>query len=103
MAKGRGTGTELSPEDKKRKLTKESLQKTLKIFRFILPYRSTFIVGILFLFLSLTTNLLFPKLIGEITAVIEQKSSYTINEVVLSLVGILVLQALFSFGRIFFF
>ena len=103
MAKGRGTGTELSPEDKKRKLTKESLQKTLKIFRFILPYRNTFIVGILFLFLSLTTNLLFPKLIGEITAVIEGKSSYTINQVVLVLVGVLILQSVFSFGRIFFF
>jgi ATP-binding cassette, subfamily B, bacterial len=103
MAKGRGTGPELLPEDKKRKLNKESFQKTLKIFRFILPYKTTFLVGILFLFLSLSTNIIFPKLIGEIVAVIEGNSSYTINQVVLVLIGILILQSLFSFGRIFFF
>lgn len=103
MAKGRGTGPELLPEDKKRKLNKESFQKTLKIFRFILPYKTTFLVGILFLFLSLSTNIIFPKLIGEIVAVIEGKSSYTINQVVLVLIGVLILQSLFSFGRIFFF
>lgn len=103
MAKGRGMGTEVLPEDKKRKLNKESVQRTLKIFRFILPYKTTFLVGILFLFLSLTTNIVFPKLIGEIVAVIEGKSSYTINQVVLVLIGILILQSLFSFGRIYFF
>lgn len=103
MAKGRGMGTELLPEDKKRKLNKESVEKTLKIFRFILPYRKTFFVGILFLCLSLTTNILFPKLIGEIVAVIEGGSKYTINQVVLVLIGILILQSLFSFGRIYFF
>ncbi len=103
MAKGRGTGVELSPEDKKRKLNKESLSKALKIFRFILPYKNTFLVGILFLLLSLTTNLIFPKLIGEIVAVIEGKSTYELNQVVLFLIGILVLQSLFSFGRIYFF
>ncbi len=103
MAKGRGMGTEVLPEDKKRKLNKESVQKTLKIFRFILPYKTTFLVGILFLFLSLTTNIIFPKLIGEIVAVIEGKSAYTINQVVLVLIGILILQSLFSFGRIYFF
>lgn len=96
-------GTELLPEDKKRKLSKESVEKTLKIFRFILPYKRTFFVGILFLCLSLTTNILFPKLIGEIVAVIEGGSQYTINQVVLVLIGILILQSLFSFGRIYFF
>ena len=95
--------TEVLPEDKKRKLSKESVKKTLKIFRFILPYRTTFLVGILFLVLSLTTNILFPKLIGEIVGVIEGKSSYTIDQVVLVLIGILILQSLFSFGRIYFF
>ncbi|MEI7583057.1 ABC transporter transmembrane domain-containing protein [Runella sp.] len=103
MAKGRGMDTEVLPEDKKRKLSKESVKKTLKIFRFILPYRTTFLVGILFLVLSLTTNILFPKLIGEIVGVIEGKSSYTIDQVVLVLIGILILQSLFSFGRIYFF
>lgn len=103
MAKGRGTGVELSPEDKKRKLSKESVSKALKIFRFILPYKSTFLIGIVFLLLSLTTNLIFPKLIGEIVAVIEGKSSYKLNQVVLFLIGILILQSLFSFGRIYFF
>ncbi len=103
MAKGRQMGSEILPEDKKRKLNKEGLQKTLKIFRFILPYKTTFFVGILFLFLSLSTNIIFPKLIGEIISVIQKESDYSLNQVILVLITVLVLQSFFSFGRIFFF
>ncbi|MFN4146471.1 MAG: ABC transporter ATP-binding protein [Runella sp.] len=103
MAKNKSEDPELLPDFKKHKLDKASFQKALKIFRFILPYRNTFLIGILFLLLSLTTNLIFPKLIGEIVAVIERKSVYSLNQVVLFLVVILVFQSLFSFGRIFFF
>jgi ATP-binding cassette, subfamily B, bacterial len=93
---------DILPENK-RKISKEGFAKTLKVFRFILPYRGTFLIGMLFLVLSFTTNILFPKLIGEIVAVIQKTSKYSLNQVVLALVGILVLQSAFSFGRIYFF
>lgn len=103
MAKhGRSFGGEPDEKDKK-KLTKEGLRNTLKIFRFVLPYRGLFLTGLVFLALSAVTTLSFPKLIGEIVAVIEQKSSFSLNQVVIGLFGILILQAIFSFARIYFF
>lgn len=96
-------GVEVSPEDKKRKINKDGINKALKVFRFILPYKGYFAVGVLFLLLSFSTNIVFPKLIGETVAVIEGKSAYTLNQVVITLVVILILQAAFSFGRIYFF
>jgi ATP-binding cassette, subfamily B, bacterial len=93
---------EILPKDK-RKISKEGFAKTLKIFRFTLPYRGTFLVGMVFLLLSFSTNIIFPKLIGEIVAVIQKTSAYTLNQVVLFLIAILVLQSVFSFGRIYFF
>ncbi len=103
MAKqGRSLGADVEAEDKK-KLTKSSLQKTMRIFRFVRPYRTQFILGFMFLILSTGTTLSFGKLIGEITSVVEGKSSFSLNQVVLFFVGVLVIQAILSFFRIYFF
>jgi len=85
----------------KRKVTGEGLRRTLKIFRFVLPYRATFLVGMGFLVLSNLTTMTFPLLIGKMSEVIEGKSPYTINQVSGLFVVILVLQAIFSFLRIY--
>ena len=85
----------------KRKVTGEGLRRTLKIFRFVLPYRATFLVGMGFLVLSNLTTMTFPLLIGKMSEVIEGKSPYTINQVTGLFVVILVLQAIFSFLRIY--
>lgn len=85
----------------KRKVTGEGLRRTLKIFRFVLPYRATFLVGMGFLVLSNLTTMTFPLLIGKMSEVIEGKSPYTINQVTGVFVVILILQAIFSFLRIY--
>lgn len=83
------------------KVSKQGLSKAIKIFQFVIPYKWTFIVGMIFLLLSNLTTLSFPLLIGEMTKVIEGKSSYKINEVTLFFFAVLIVQAMLSFFRIY--
>jgi len=103
MAKrGRNFGEDANEEDKK-KVNRESLQKALRVFRFVRPYRAQFAMGFIFLVLSTLTTLSFPALIGQVTSVIQGKSAFTLGQVILIFGAILVLQAIFSFFRIYFF
>ena len=47
------------------KLNKESLKKALKIFQYLKPYKSTYLIGLIFLLLSSFASLIFPMFIGE--------------------------------------
>ncbi|MFD2573660.1 ABC transporter ATP-binding protein [Spirosoma soli] len=103
MAKrARNFGEEANPEDKK-KLNRDSLKKALSIFRFVKPYRWQYAIGFVFLILSTGTTMSFGLLIGQITSVIQGKSAFTLNQVTLFFVGVLIAQAIFSFFRIYFF
>jgi ATP-binding cassette, subfamily B, bacterial len=102
MARGR-TQIDTPEEDKKRKLNKEGVSKIVQIFSFLKPYKQLFIFGLIALALSRLTALAFPKLIGEIINVIDRKSNYTVNQVTLFLFGVLAMQAVFSFLRVFIF
>ncbi|MBN8825069.1 MULTISPECIES: ABC transporter transmembrane domain-containing protein [unclassified Spirosoma] len=103
MAKrGRTFGEEASEIDKK-KYSRDDYKKALRVFRYVRPYRMQFVVGFIFLILSTTTTLSFPALIGQVTSVIQGKSPFTLNQVILMFGGILILQAVFSFFRIYFF
>ena len=127
MAK-RNFGAEVSPEDKK-KVSKEGFQKALKIFRFTLPYKGTFFVGFIFLILSQITSMSIPLLMGQMVGAIvsPQKSvnqgitniptngfsqkiqhflhldstQLTLNSVTTLFAILLVLQAGFSFIRVY--
>lgn len=127
MAK-RNFGAEVSPEDKK-KVNKEGFQKALKIFRFTLPYKGTFFVGFIFLILSQITSMSIPLLMGQMVGAIvsPQKSAsqgitniptngmsqkiehflhldstqLTLNSVTTLFVVLLILQAAFSFIRVY--
>jgi ABC-type multidrug transport system fused ATPase/permease subunit len=87
----------------KRKLDRAGLKKVLSIFRFVKPYRFQYGVGFVFLILSAGTTMSFGLLIGQITSVIQGKSDFTLNQVTLFFVGVLVAQAIFSFFRIYLF
>lgn len=86
-----------------RSINRDGFRKTLKIFRYTLPYRKIFALGFLFLILATGTSLVFPKAVGEIVEVLQGSSRYTLNQIIGFLFGILVLQAVFSFFRIFLF
>jgi ABC-type multidrug transport system fused ATPase/permease subunit len=83
------------------KVSKLGLSKAFKIFQFVIPYKWTFIIGMMFLLLSNLTTLSFPLLIGEMTKVIEGKSNYKINEVTIFFFAILIVQSILSFFRIY--
>ena len=127
MAK-RNFGAELSPEDKK-KLSKEGFNKALSIFRFTLPYKGTFAIGFIFLILSQITSMSIPLLMGQMVGAIVAPNSavnqgvsqvpsngiteklahifnpnstqLTLNNVTALFVILLILQAAFSFFRVY--
>ncbi|MBL0302351.1 MAG: ATP-binding cassette domain-containing protein [Cytophagaceae bacterium] len=103
MAKGReGFWDEVAPKDK-RKISKDGFKKALSLFKFMLPYKKTYIIGMVFLVLSTLTTMAFPLLIGEMTKVMEGKSAFTINQVAIYFGAILLAQGVFSFFRVYFF
>lgn len=102
MAK-RGSKEALKEEDK-RKVNKETLGKLLGIFRFVLPYKGWFIVGLISLGLSSVTLLAFPYLAGKLLDVASGKHIpyfTTIHEVAIALMVILFIQGIFSFTRVY--
>ncbi|WP_075348940.1 ABC transporter ATP-binding protein [Algoriphagus marinus] len=102
MAKKRGTALE---EHEKRKLTKQNLSKLGGIFSFLMPYRASFFLGMVFLLLSSLTLLTFPFVAGKLidTAQGEDWFVTDINSIALILVGILAVQSIFSFFRVWLF
>ncbi|MTI23131.1 ATP-binding cassette domain-containing protein [Fulvivirga sp. RKSG066] len=112
MAKNRGRAP-LS-EEEKRKLNKSNFKKLLGIFSYTLPYKGVFIVGMICLVFSSTTLLAFPFFAGKLLDIATGKNwqldiagqSYTIdsiNNVALILIGILLVQSIFSFFRVYLF
>lgn len=102
MAKKRGTA--LEPEEK-RKLNKQNLNKLGGIFRFLMPYRWAFFSGLLFLLFSSLTLLTFPFVAGKLIDT-AQGSKWIVNDVnsiALILIGILAIQSVFSFFRVWLF
>ncbi len=89
-------------EDKKRKkLTKDTLRKSLKLYTYIKPFRGEFAVGLIFLLLSSAANLAFPKYLGELVdATNSAQIVENISRISLILIGILVIQAVVSFFRV---
>lgn len=102
MAKRRGTALE---EHEKRKLNKQNLSKLGGIFKFVWPYRFSFIMGMVFLLFSSLTLLTFPFVAGKLidTASGESWMVEDINVIALMLVGILLIQSIFSFFRVWLF
>lgn len=102
MAKKRGTA--LEPEEK-RKLNKQNLSKLGGIFRFLMPYKLAFISGLVFLLFSSLTLLTFPFVAGKLIDT-AQGSTWIVNDVnsiALILIGILAVQSIFSFFRVWLF
>ncbi len=61
------------------KLTRESLREALQMYRFIQPYRWSFWGGMVLLFLSTTTFMIFPFLSGKIVDIAQGKTDFTVE------------------------
>jgi ATP-binding cassette subfamily B protein len=107
MAKKRGREP-LEPGEK-RKINKENFRKLKALFAYMLPYRGSFITGLIFLFFSSILLLTFPYLAGQLLDVASGKPASPvwlgpeIKDIALLLLGILLLQSLISFGRVYLF
>lgn len=84
----------------KAKLNSNSLQKALRIFKYAKNHKWKFYVGLVFLLLTSATALAFPKLMGMLVDCVTNKDLDKANEIAIALIGILALQAIFSFFRI---
>lgn len=84
----------------KAKLTSNSLHKALRIFKYGKDHKWKFYIGLLFLLLTSATALAFPKLMGMLVDCVTNKDLGKANNIALMLMGVLVLQAIFSFFRI---
>ncbi len=84
------------------KLSKEKLKRALHIFKYVLPYRWAFILGMIFLSAGSLIFLGIMKVPGEIFNVISGESSYnlSLNQLFLVIIGLLVLQSLLSYFRV---
>jgi ATP-binding cassette, subfamily B, bacterial len=109
---------EVLVEDKK-KISTEGIKDILGIYRFMLPYKWSFILGMIFLMCSVSTGLSFFQLFGDLTDIVNGKQTKLsatlepiqaafggirqLNALAIVFAGVIVLQAAFSFGRIYFF
>ena len=53
-------------EVQKKKITISGLKNALRLYSYIRPYRTSYIIVLFFLFGSSVTNLAFPKLLGDL-------------------------------------
>lgn len=90
-------------KDDKRPLDKKGLKDLIGIFRFMLPYKGIFLLGLVSLALSSLVLLAFPRLAGELLDVAAGRPHYfgSINEVAIALLLILFVQSIFSFIRVY--
>ncbi|MDP3432792.1 MAG: ABC transporter transmembrane domain-containing protein [Bacteroidota bacterium] len=88
-------------EVEKKKITREGLRNAFKLFRYIKPFQGEYYVGMFFLLGSSLASLAFPKLLGElVNSGNKVATAYTVNEIALMLVVVLLVQSVFSYFRI---
>ncbi|MEJ7738452.1 MAG: ABC transporter transmembrane domain-containing protein [Chitinophagaceae bacterium] len=108
MARYNRSARTRSEEDlPKVKLNKETLKEALLIFTYVKPYRLKFAGGLFFIGLSALTTMTFPyllkKLIDSAQAISEGLDTLSPGYIALVMIGILCIQMIFSFMRIYLF
>lgn len=92
-----------NPKTKREKVSKEAWKKSLRLFRYLGPYKFRFGLGLFFLLLTGATALIFPELMGRLVDSAKESDYDTANNVALILCAILVGQSIFSFFRVYLF
>lgn len=91
-------------EEEKPRLNRTGFEKLMGIFTFVSPYKWTLLLGILCLVLSSVTLLSFPYFAGKLLDIASGKGGFilsSINQIAIALVGILIVQGVFSFIRVY--
>lgn len=107
MAK-RGFGPNDSTQEKegRKKISKDSFRRGIRIFSYVLPYKFKFIVGLGFLILSSLTFMVFPLLTGKLVDSSTGNADWFLEDIdmiALGLFAVILCQGIFSFFRVYFF
>ena len=95
-----------SDKEEKRPLNKKNLSQLMGIFKFVLPYKSRFIIGLVLLIVSSFLLLTFPFLTGKLIDIAANREDWiikSIDHIALLLGGILFLQGVMSYFRVYLF
>jgi ABC-type multidrug transport system fused ATPase/permease subunit len=88
---------------KKKRFSKESTKKAMRVFRFIKPFKVPFIFGLLVLLVSSVITMAFPKVLGDLIDSVNADDTNTVNTFTILLVGIFLVTAILSFLRVYLF
>lgn len=90
----------------KRRLKKEDLSKLTGIFRYVIPYKISFIIGLILLVISSSVMMIFPYVAGKLIDIASGKTDWIaadIDTAALYLLGVFVFMAVVSFFRVLLF
>ena len=82
------------------KITKDSLKKALRLYSFLKPFKIKFLIGMLFLFSTSATALVFPMLMGKLVDAANEKFIQNIDKIGITLLALFTAQAIFSYFRV---
>jgi len=92
------------PEAPKKKITREGLRNSLKLYSYIRPFLGEYLLGMFFLLGSSLASLAFPKLLGDlVNSGNEGTLGQSINQTALLLGILLLVQSVFSYFRVILF
>ncbi len=94
---------EKTDDQPKKKITKSALKKSMRLFKYVKPYRGTFAIGFVFLLLSSVTSMVFPYLTGQLVDSANAEMLQEINQIALALLAVFAANAVFSYFRIYLF
>ena len=96
--------------DAKKKITVKDIKSSYRIFRYLLPYKGTYIIGLFFLVLSTTSSVMIPFLFSLLVTVANEGQGYLYQKsflitsitTIVEMLGVaLLLQAIFSYIRVY--
>ncbi len=89
-----------SDDTPKVKVTKDSLRKAFRLYGFLKPYKYKFLIGMIFLFLTSATALVFPMLMGKLVDAANEELIQNIDKIGITLLALFTAQAIFSYFRV---
>lgn len=98
-----GRRSQKDSDEPKKKITKEALNKSLRLFKYVKPNAGIFAIGLIFLLLSSLASMVFPYFTGQLVDAAKSDLVEDINKIALILLGVFFLNAVFSFFRIYLF
>lgn len=102
LRKNQNTGKE---DEAKVRFSKESFRKSVRIFKFLKPYKWLITIGLILLAVSSVVFMIFPAASGEFLNIATGKSEYnlTIRDLGIFLLVVLIIQSVVSYIRVIIF